>query len=346
MKKRELVAGYEISPVIKGGWQLSSGHSLNYDIQEQAAISDMISFIKAGITTFDFGDIYTGVEELVGKTLVQLTQEMGVSAREKVQLHTKYVPNETFLKDFDRLDAINIVNRSLARLGVDQVDLVQLHWWRYEDRHYLAAMEALFGLKALGKIRNVGITNFDLSRLEEMVNAGLKPASHQIQYSLLDRRAEQGMSQFCDENEIGILCYGTVAGGFFSEKFLGAAEPTQVETRSNVKYQIIIDEFGGWELFQRLLRVCKSIADSHQSDIGTIASAWVLARPAVKGVIVGARNIAHIDSNVKIPQIIFTSQELEAIDEVLSESKGPNGPVYDLERYSEKHRKIMHTNNN
>ena len=346
MKKRELVAGYEISPVIKGGWQLSSGHSLNIEIQEQAAISDMISFIKAGITTFDFGDIYTGVEELVGKTLVQLSQEMGANAREEVQLHTKYVPNETFLKEFDSSDAINIVNRSLARLGVDQVDLVQLHWWRYEDRHYLAAMEALFGLKELGKIRNVGITNFDLTRLEEMVNAGLKPASHQIQYSMLDRRAEQGMSQFCKENEIGILCYGTVAGGFFSEKFLGATEPTQVETRSNVKYQIIIQEFGGWELFQRLLRVCKNIADSHQTDIGTIASAWVLARPAVKGVIVGARNISHIDSNVQIPQIIFTSQELEAIDGVLSESKGPTGPVYDLERYSEKHRKIMHTNNN
>jgi aryl-alcohol dehydrogenase-like predicted oxidoreductase len=346
MKKRELVAGYEISPVIKGGWQLSSGHSLNLEIQEQAAISDMIAFIKAGITTFDFGDIYTGVEELVGKTLVELSKEIGASAREKVQLHTKYVPNETFLKDFDSSDTINIVNRSLTRLGVDQVDLVQLHWWRYEDRHYLAAMEALFGLKELGKIRNVGITNFDLTRLEEMVNAGLKPASHQIQYSMLDRRAEQGMSQFCEENQIGILCYGTVAGGFFSEKFLGASEPTEVETRSNVKYQIIIDEFGGWELFQTLLRVCKSIADSHETDIGTIASAWVLARPAVKGVIVGARNISHIDSNVKIPQIIFTSQELEAIDEVLSKSKGPTGPVYDLERYSEKHRKIMHTNNN
>ena len=346
MKKRELVAGYEISPVIKGGWQLSSGHSLNIEIQEQAAISDMISFIKAGITTFDFGDIYTGVEELVGKTLVELSKEIGINARSSVQLHTKYVPNETFLKDFDSSDAISIVSRSLARLGVDQVDLVQLHWWRYEDRHYLAAMEALFGLKELGKIRNVGITNFDLARLEEMVNAGLKPASHQIQYSMLDRRAEQGMGQFCKENEIGILCYGTVAGGFFSEKFLGAAEPTQVETRSNVKYQIIIEEFGGWELFQRLLRVCKNIADSHETDIGTIASAWVLARPAVKGVIVGARNISHIDSNVKIPQIIFTSQELEAIDEVLSKSKGPTGPVYDLERYSEKHRKIMHTNNN
>jgi len=346
MKKRELVAGYEISPVIKGGWQLSSGHSLNLQIQEQAAISDMISFIESGITTFDFGDIYTGVEELVGKTLAALSERLGTSAREKVQLHTKYVPNETSLKSFDKSDAITIVNRSLTRLGVEQVDVVQLHWWRYEDRHYLAALEVLFALKESGKVGNVGITNFDLERLEEMVDAGLKPASHQIQYSLLDRRAEQGMSQFCEANKIGILCYGTVAGGFFSEKFLGVAEPTQVETRSNVKYQIIIDEFGGWGLFQELLHVCKNIADNHRTDIGTIASAWVLQRPAVKAVIVGARNISHLDSNLKIPQIVFTHSELEAIDEILSRSKGPNGPVYDLERYSEKHRKIMHTNNN
>lgn len=346
MKKSELVSGYSISPVIKGGWQLSSGHSLDIQIQEQQAISDMIAFIEAGITTLDFGDIYTGVEELIGKTLKKLSADSGVDARNKVQLHTKYVPNEASLSSFDKSDAINIVNRSLSRLGVDKVDLVQLHWWRYEDRFYLDAMETLFKLKDDGKIGNIGITNFDLERVQEMVSAGLKPVSHQMQYSMLDRRAEEGMAQFCLENNIGILCYGTVAGGFFSEKFLGTDEPTKVETRSNVKYQIIIEEFGGWKLFQRLLKVCKNIADSHGTDIGTIASAWVLQKPAVKAVIVGARNISHIESNIKIPQIVFTSDQLAAIDEVLAESTGPNGPVYDLERYSDKHRKIMHTNNN
>jgi aryl-alcohol dehydrogenase-like predicted oxidoreductase len=284
MTKRELTKGYEISPVIKGGWQLSSGHSLNTKIEDEQAISDTVAFVEAGISTLDFGDIYTGVEELIGKAVNRLTN------RDLVQLHTKYVPNENFLHDFDCSDVETIVDRSLSRLGVDQVDLVQFHWWKYEANNYLVAMEELFKLKAAGKIRHVGITNFDLPHVKEFVEAGFKPASIQLQYSILDRRPENGLVDYCIEHDIGILCYGTVAGGFFSEKFLGAPEPKSVETRSNVKYQLIIEEFGGWPLFQKLLRTLKEIADSHETDIATISSAYTLSRPGVKGVIVGACN--------------------------------------------------------
>ena len=102
MQKRELVPGYSISPVIKGGWQLSAGHSLDKKIEDDRAISDTTSFIEAGITTLDFGDIYTGVEELIGKSIAKLRETHGDSARDLVQLHTKYVPNEKFLDNFDR----------------------------------------------------------------------------------------------------------------------------------------------------------------------------------------------------------------------------------------------------
>jgi len=340
MTKRELTKGYEISPVIKGGWQLSSGHSLNTKIEDEQAISDTVAFVEAGISTLDFGDIYTGVEELIGKAVNRLTN------RDLVQLHTKYVPNENFLHDFDCSDVETIVDRSLSRLGVDQVDLVQFHWWKYEANNYLVAMEELFKLKAAGKIRHVGITNFDLPHVKEFVEAGFKPASIQLQYSILDRRPENGLVDYCIEHDIGILCYGTVAGGFFSEKFLGAPEPKSVETRSNVKYQLIIEEFGGWPLFQKLLRALKEIADSHETDIATISSAYTLSRPGVKGVIVGARNVSHLQSNLKIPEIAFTGNELAVISNIISEAKGPEGDVYQLERYSDKHRNIMHTNNN
>ena len=340
MTKRELTKGYEISPVIKGGWQLSSGHSLNTKIEDEQAISDTVAFVEAGISTLDFGDIYTGVEELIGKAVNRLTN------RDLVQLHTKYVPNENFLHDFDCSDVETIVDRSLSRLGVDQVDLVQFHWWKYEANNYLVAMEELFKLKAAGKIRHVGITNFDLPHVKEFVEGGFKPASIQLQYSILDRRPENGLVDYCIEHDIGILCYGTVAGGFFSEKFLGAPEPKSVETRSNVKYQLIIEEFGGWPLFQKLLRTLKEIADSHETDIATISSAYTLSRPGVKGVIVGARNVSHLQSNLKIPEIAFTGNELAVISNIISEAKGPDGDVYQLERYSDKHRNIMHTNNN
>ena len=340
MKKRSLVAGYEISPVIKGGWQLSSGHSLDRKIEDEQAISDTVAFIEAGIATLDFGDIYTGVEELIGKAVKRLAN------RDLVQLHTKYVPNENFLHDFDRTDVRTIVERSLTRLGVETVDLVQFHWWKYEAQNYLVAMEELFKLKAEGKIRHVGITNFDLPHVKEFVSAGFKPASIQLQYSILDRRPEAGLTEYCAANDIGLLCYGTVAGGFLSEKFLNVPEPKQVETRSNVKYQLIIEEFGGWALFQELLQALKSIADKYSTDIATIASAYMLGRPAVKGVIVGARNISHLQSNLRIPEIVLTADDLAALQAVLSRSTGPTGEVYYLERYTDKHRNIMHTNNN
>lgn len=346
MKKIELVPGYWISPVIKGGWQLSSGHSLKKSISEEQAIADIVSFITAGISTLDFGDIYTGVEVLVGKALAQLQERDGDEARTKIQLHTKYVPNETSLDSYDPRDAKEIVQRSLERLGVKQVDLVQFHWWRYEARNYLTALEALFELKQSGAIREVGITNFDLPRLQEMVDAGLKPASIQIQYSILDRRAESGMTDYCLENGIGILCYGTVAGGFISERFLRQPEPTQFDTRSNIKYKLIIDDFGGWELFQELLQCLHDLALVHHADIATISSAFTLSRPGVTAVIVGARNLEHLQNNLLIPTLVLRADEIAAIEGIIAKANGPVGPVYGLERDNERHRRIIHTNNN
>lgn len=346
MNKVELVPGYQISPIIKGGWQLSAGHSLDRKIEDDAAVQDTVAFVEAGISTLDFGDIYVGVEELVGRALEDLQSRYGASARNMVQLHTKYVPNEKSLSTYDPRDVSAIVNRSLGRLGVDQVDLVQFHWWSYEAHHYLDAMRELFALKAEGKIRHIGITNFDTAKTQEFTEAGFKPASTQVQYSLLDRRVEQSLGQYCVANGIGIIAFGTVAGGFISERYLGAKEPSEYATRSNVKYKLIIDDFGGWDLFQELLNVLGHIAKAHESDIASISSAWTLQQPGVKAVIVGARNQDHLDRNLAIPNIVFTDSETSAINRVLAQSKQLEGDVYYLERYNARHRGIIHTNNN
>lgn len=346
MNKVDLVPGYQISPIIKGGWQLSAGHSLDRTIEDAAAVADTVAFVEAGISTLDFGDIYVGVEELIGRALKELQSRYGQSARNMVQLHTKYVPNEKSLSTYDPRDVSAIVNRSLGRLGVDQVDLVQFHWWNYEANHYLDAMRELFALKDEGKIRHIGITNFDTAKTKEFTDAGFKPASTQVQYSLLDRRVELSLGKYCIDNGIGIIAFGTVAGGFISERFLGASEPNEFATRSNVKYKLIIEDFGGWELFQELLRVLNQIAKNHQSDIASISSAWTLQQPGVKAVIVGARNQDHLNRNLAIPNIVFTESELSAVNNVLAQSKVIEGDVYYLERYNARHRGIIHTNNN
>lgn len=346
MNKVDLVPGYQISPIIKGGWQLSAGHSLDRTIEDAAAVADTVAFVEAGISTLDFGDIYVGVEELIGRALKELQSRYGQSARNMVQLHTKYVPNEKSLSTYDPRDVSAIVNRSLGRLGVDQVDLVQFHWWNYEANHYLDAMRELFALKDEGKIRHIGITNFDTAKTKEFTDAGFKPASTQVQYSLLDRRVELSLGKYCIDNGIGIIAFGTVAGGFISERFLGASEPKEFATRSNVKYKLIIEDFGGWDLFQELLRVLDRTAKNHQSDIASISSAWTLQQPGVKAVIVGARNQDHLNRNLAIPNIVFTESELSAVNNVLAQSKVIEGDVYYLERYNARHRGIIHTNNN
>ncbi len=344
MKKIKLFPGYEISPVIKGGWQLSDGHSLTATIQKDNAIADTLTFIESGISTLDFGDIYTGVEELIGRAIHTLRDRYGSGARDMVQLHTKYVPNQASLENYDANGVEKIVDRSLFRLGVDRVDLVQLHWWKYEKLGALAALSELFRLKSAGKIRDVGVTNFDLEHLRQFVSAGFKPATIQVQYSVLDRRVEGEMARYCHDQGIGILAYGTVAGGLLAEKYLGKLEPIEDETRSATKYRLIIEEFGGWSLFQEVLLLLKSIAAENQSDIGTVASGYILQQIGVKAVIVGARSVSHLQSNLQIPEITFTAESIRDLSALFAKSKGPLGPVYDLERNSDKHRSIMHTN--
>ena len=77
-----------------------------------------------------------------------------------------------------------------------------------------------------------------------------------------------------------------------------------------------------------------------------MASAYILNRPGVKAVIVGARNLSHLESNLRIPEIKFTDSQVRSIAEILARAKGPSGPIYYLERYNDEHRNIMHTNNN
>jgi aryl-alcohol dehydrogenase-like predicted oxidoreductase len=155
----------------------------------------------------------------------------------------------------------------------------------------------------------------------------------QVQYSLLDRRPESQMIAAAVEHGVSLLCYGTVAGGFLSDAWLNRPEPEPpLENRSLVKYKLIIDEFGGWELFQTLLSALRSLADRHDTDIATVASAAILARPGVAAVIVGARNASHLVSNLAITQTLLTVDDHATIDAVLAQARPIDGDVYTLER--------------
>ena len=331
----ELTRDYEISRVIKGGWQLAGGHG---SIDPAAAPRDMATFVEAGITTFDCADIYTGVETMIGEFRLRYPQ-----LASKVRIHTKFVPDLHALENLDCDYVGNTIRRSLQRLKMQKLDLVQLHWWDYEKKGYVQAALELKRLREAGLIAHIGVTNFDVPRLEELVRAGVPILSHQVQYSLLDDRPAHGMVDFCRRNGIALLCFGTVAGGFLSDRWLGQPEPGQTPgNRSLAKYKLIIDDFGGWGLFQKLLQVLRRIADRRGCDIATVASRAVLARPGVAAVIVGATNISHLADNCRIGTVELDDADVAEIDAVTRLRTGPVGDVYTLERDRDgRHGRIM-----
>jgi uncharacterized repeat protein (TIGR04076 family) len=336
----ELAPGYEISRVIKGGWQLSGDHG---PIDRATVAADMAAFVEAGITTFDCADIYTGVEAMIGEFRAQYP-----TLARSVRVHTKFVPDLTALKQIDRSYVERTIDRSLQRLGMECLDVVQFHWWDFSMPGYVEAALELLRLRRAGKIAHIGLTNFDVPRLKELLDAGVPVLSHQLQYSVLDRRPESGMSELCQRSGIALFCYGTVAGGFLSDRWLGRPEPEDAPAnRSLTKYKLIIDDFGGWELFQTLLRTLRAIADKHGCDIATVASRYTLDRPGVAAVIVGATNVSHLEANRRIGALVLDDSERAAIDAVLKHSKGPLGDVYALERDREgRHGRIMKYNLN
>ena len=345
MERIEIQPGYSISRVIKGGWHLAGGHgSVNLD----QALEDMYHFVKAGITTFDCADIYTGVEELIGKFRKKYADEFSSGELAPLQIHTKYVPDYNALATLTRDETVRIIDRSLKRLGVEQLDLVQFAWWDYKYPKYLETAVHLSELQKAGKIRLLGITNFDTKRILEFIDAGVNIATNQVQYSVLDQRVESHMTSIAQKYNIPYLCYGTIAGGFLSDRYLNMPDPLPpYENRSLTKYRLIIDEFGGYDLFQKALVVLYEIANQYDVGIAEVACQYILQKPMVAGVIVGARNRNHLRSLQQLDHLTLEEKDIDLINSIVSKSKGPHGPFYALERdKTGKHGSIMKYNLN
>lgn len=330
MQRIRLAPDYEISRVIRGGWQMASGHG---QLTSDDPVADMIAFADAGITTFDCADIYTGVEELIGRFRLRYRELRGADALAAIRVHTKYVPDLDILPRITKANVESVIDQSLRRLHLERLDLVQFHWWDYEQPRWLETAVWLDELRRAGKINKVSGTNFDTDHLLDIVKAGVPLASMQVQYSLLDRRPEKRMAKAAAANGVALFCYGTVAGGFLGDRWLGAAAPDDaLENRSLVKYKLIIDDLGGWDFFQALLGTLRAIADRHGTDIATIASAAMLTRAAVAAVIVGARNRSHLAANLAISDVALSSADESEIAAALAQAKPLDGDVYTLER--------------
>jgi aryl-alcohol dehydrogenase-like predicted oxidoreductase len=303
----------------------------------------MQAFVDAGLNTFDCADIYTGVEELYGR----FNALQRAAGRPPLQVHTKFVPD---FDDLARVDAgyvRRIVARSLDRLALRRLHLVQFHWWDYAVPGMLAAAPHLNALRDEGLVAHIGGTNFDSEQTARLLDGGVPLVSMQVQYSLLDRRPERALVPLARQRGFALLCYGALAGGFLTDAWLGKPEPTVLTNRSLIKYRLIIDDAGGWAAFQRLLRRLRGIADRHGVSIAAVATRWVLQREGVAAAIVGARYARHLPDTLAVFGFELDAADQTLLDEHLQAHPGPQGDTYALERdKTGRHGRIMRYNLN
>lgn len=303
-----------ICRLLNGLWQVSGGHGA---INPQKAIPEMLAYHDARFITWDLADHYGPAEDFIGQFRKLLMRERGVEAVQQMKAFTKWVPRPERMTRQVVEAAIDV---SLRRMQVETLDLLQFHWWDYGNPAYMDGLRHLSDLQQAGKIRHLGLTNFDTERLKIIVEGGIKIVSNQVQFSLVDRRPEANMIPFCEQHGISLLTYGTYCGGLLSEKYLGMTEPAygQLSTVSLRKYMGMIQAWGGWQLFQELLRALKQTADKHQVSIANVAVRYIMDQPAVAGVIVGTRlGVAeHRVDNARVFDFTLDAADIQAIEAV------------------------------
>lgn len=277
----DLAPGLNISRVVTGLWQIADLERDGKTLDARTTAAAMSAYAEAGLTSFDMADHYGSAEVIAGTFRKEF-------AKTPAQFFTKWVPTPG---PISRKDVRHAVQLALTRLQTEQIDLMQFHAWNYADSRWLDCLFFLSELKKEGLIGHLGLTNFDTAHLRIVLASGIPVVSNQVCYSLLDQRASGAMKDLCLENGVHLLAFGTLAGGFLSDRWLGKQEPAaaDLKTWSEMKYKRFIDSAGGWSRLQGLLGVLKEISANHKTSIANVASRFILDQPSVAAVIIGAR---------------------------------------------------------
>jgi aryl-alcohol dehydrogenase-like predicted oxidoreductase len=302
MQTRELgTSGIQITPIITGTWQ--AGKSMWVGIEDAETIAALRAAVDAGITSVDTAEVYGKghSERVVGEALA--------GVRDRVVYMTKVFANH--LK-YDQV--IEACEGSLTNLQTDYIDLYQIHWpsgaWNSEVVPIAETMQALNDLKQQGKIRAIGVSNFSRDQLAEAMQYG-RIDSLQPPYSLFWRYVEQELLPYCVEHAISILAYSPLAQGLLTGRFQRGHQFDPEDVRAKSKL------FSG-ENFDRALDALdklKPIADRHQTTLGNLALAWLIAQPQTQA-IVGVRNAEQASQNAKAVEVQLSEAELAEISAI------------------------------
>ena len=319
-----------IPPVIIGLWQIADIERKNANFNPASVVENMEAYLDAGLNFFDMADHY-GSAEIIAGLLYKKRKEEGKSLP---VLATKWVPKPGHNSKDIVKDAVTL---ALNRLQVNQLDLLQFHAWDYTDPSWIETMFYLDELRKEGYIKALGVTNMDTVHLKMAIDSNIPIVSNQISHSLFDQRAVNKMIPYCLENHVRVLCYGTVAGGLFSNKWLGKVEPSieELPTWSLMKYKRFQEEVCDWKQFQDLLKQLDGISKKLDLSIAQLASLYIKEEFHCNSVIIGARlgELEHITENKQVSNMALDEESKAAISALIKEFKSVNGDCGDEYRY-------------
>lgn len=301
-----------ISRALTGLWQVA-------DIEKDGAVIDpetgadwLAAYAEAGFDTFDMADHYGSSEIIAGHLLAR-------GGTPRPLAFTKWCPPPgPMTAEVVRAG----VEERLQRLNVDRIDLLQFHWWTFEHPEWLDALHELARLREEGLIAELGVTNFDAAHLNLALSDGVPILTNQVSFSLLDRRAAGDLAEVCERHGAWLLGYGTLNGGFLSDKWLGQPEPQDISDWSKMKYHRFIQTAGGWEAFQSVLRAAAWVARKHGVSMSNVATRWVLEQARVAGVIIGARlgEAVHTADNLRLFSFALDAEDRAALDAAFADT--------------------------
>lgn len=303
MEKRSLgESAVKITPILMGTWQ--AGKRLWVGIEDAETLAAIRGAVETGMTTIDTAEIYGEgySERIIAKALTDIPRDRYELASKVFSNHLKYD------------EVLAACDRSLQNLNTDYLDLYQIHWpagFMGSDRVPIEeTMRALNTLKAQGKIRAIGVSNFSRRLLEDAAQYG-RIDSLQPPYSLFWRQIEKDITPYCFKHNITILAYSSLAQGLLTGKFGPGHKFAQGDNRAeNLLFQ--------GEIYARALAAVEQlrpIADRYQCTLGQLALAWLIAQPKTCA-IAGARNLQQTLDNAKAVDVELSEVDLQEIDAI------------------------------
>ncbi len=304
-------SGLQVSPIAFGTWQLS-GDWGEFDRQEAI---DAIRFAhERGVNFFDTAQAYGfgESERLLGEALREIPRDQVVVATKG---GLRMDDERGLLRDSGPRWLRQGVESSLQALGMDYIDLYQVHWPDPEVS-YAETAGALAELVQEGKIRHIGVSNYDPDQMSEFSRT-LEVETLQPPYSLLNREIEAGILPYCEEHNIGVLVYGPLAHGLLT----GTMSPGTTFAQDD--WRRVSPSLTG-ETFHTNLQVVEALkpfAAERGWTISQLAIAWTLAHPAVHVAIVGSRRRRHIEESLGAAELVLSDEDKGEIETLLAEAE-------------------------